>query len=378
MTRGGIEELVKTWRGRYVRASREQKTQILDEFVALTGYHRKSAIRLLVNGHKPKSRDRRGRPSVYTNEVKAALITVWGVCGKICSKRLVPFLPEIVDALERHGELRLTEETRHLLLKLSPATMDRLLTTHRKRHGRGRCTTKPGTLLRQSIPIRTFTEWDDAVPGFLELDLVAHCGETVAGEYLNTLNGVDIVTAWCEPVALANRSQHAVQQAINTLRRRLPFPLWGLDVDNDGMFINHNLARYCEKEKITFTRCRPYKKNDQAHIEQKNWTAVRQVVGYDRYESEEALALLGAVYEDLRLYLNFFQPVRKVVSKERTGSKVHKTFDRSRTPYRRVLSRPEVSDEVKATLQETFVLLNPVALRKRIDDNLRQLWRLPR
>jgi len=378
VTRGGIEELVKTWRGRYVRASREQKTQILDELVALTGYHRKSAIRVLTQGHKPKSRDRRGRPVMYTNEVKAALIAVWELCGQICSKRLVPFLPEVVEAMERHGELWLSEGTRRLLLGLSPATMDRLLVTHRKQHGRGRCTTKPGTLLRQNIPIRTFTEWDDAVPGFLELDLVAHCGESVAGEYLNTLNGVDIVTSWCEPVVLGNRSQHAVKQAIDKLRCQLPFPLLGLDVDNDGMFINHNLARYCKQEGITFTRCRPYKKNDQAHVEQKNWTAVRQVVGYERYESAEAFALLEAIYEDLPLYMNFFQPVRKVVAKRRAGSKVHKTFDRSQTPYRRVMACPQVSDDVKAKLQATFASLNPVVLRKRIDDNLRELWRLPR
>jgi len=360
-----------------LRASREQKTQILDEFVALTGYHRKSAIRLLLNGRRRRSRDRRGRPVVYTNEVKAALITVWEVCGQICSKRLVPFLPEIVDVLERHGELWLTDEARELLHRLSPATMDRLLATQRRRYGRGRCTTKPGTLLRESIPIRTFAEWDDAVPGFMELDLVAHCGETTAGEYLNTLNGVDVVTSWCEPVALANRSQHAVQEAVEKMRCRLPYPLLGLDSDNDVMFINHNLARSCKQEKITFTRCRPYKKNDQAHVEQKNWTAVRQVVGYQRYESEEALALLEAIYEDLRLYLNFFQPVRKVVAKERTGSKVHKIYDRAQTPYRRVLACPQVSDEVKGKLETVFASLN-VVLRKQIDDNLRELWRLPR
>jgi len=194
MTRASIAELVEAWRSKYLRAGRKEKTRTLDEFVALTGYHRKSAIRLLRNGRRPKAMDRRGRPRVYTPQVKAALLQVWEVCGYICSKRLAPFLPEMVAVLKREGELKLPPETERLLVQMSPATIDRLLRTHRLRRPRSRCTTKPGTLLKHKIPVRTFADWDDAHPGFLELDLVAHCGESTAGEYLHTLNAVDVAT----------------------------------------------------------------------------------------------------------------------------------------------------------------------------------------
>ena len=376
MTWQSLEELISSWRPRYLRASRKEKTLILDEFVALTGYHRKAAIRVLRKGRKPKRWDRRGRPKIYTNEVKAALLEIWEVCGQICSKRLAPFLPEIVKVLEREGELKLSAETKQLLVQMSPATIDRLLQAHRPKGPRGRCTTKPGSLLKEKIPVRTFADWDDARPGFLEIDLVAHCGRTTAGEYLHTLNAVDMATRWCELEALPNRSQHAVEEALDRMRERLPFPLLGIDSDNDSAFINHNLVRYCDRVKISFTRSREYKKNDQAHVEQKNWTAVRQLIGYDRYESAEALALFEAIYADWRLYLNFFQPVRKLVAKERVGSKVRRRYDQARTPYRRVLALPEVSEVEKERLGAVYRRLNPVALRRRIDDNLEKLWRL--
>lgn len=376
MTQASVAELVNTWRPRYLRASRKEKTKILDEFVALTGYHRKAAIRLLRKGRKPQRWDRRGRPRIYTNQVKAALIEVWEVCGQICSKRLAPFLPEIVAVLEREGELKLPPDTKRLLVRMSAATIDRLLRTHRPKGLRGRCTTKPGSLLKEKIPVRTFADWNDARPGFLEMDLVAHCGQTTAGEYLHTLNAVDVATGWCEPEALPNRSQHAVKEALDRMQKRMPFPLLGMDSDNDSAFINHNLVRYCDREKITFTRSREYKKNDQAHVEQKNWTAVRQLIGYDRYESAETLTLFEAIYTDWRLYLNFFQPVRKLMAKERVGSKVRKRYDRAQTPCQRVLASTEVDEVGKERLRELYRTLNPVALRRRIDENLEKLWRL--
>ncbi len=224
--------------------------------------------------------------------------------------------------------------------------------------------------------MRTFADWDDARPGFLEMDLVAHCGPTTAGEYLHTLNAVDMATGWCEPEALPNRSQHAVKEALDRMRKRMPFPLRGIDSDNDSAFINANLLRYCEGEKITFTRSRPYKKNDQAHVEQKNWVVVRRLIGYDRYESAEALTLFEAIYTDWQLYLNFFQPIRKLVAKERVGSKVRKRYDRAQTPYQRVLASTEVDEVEKERLRGTYQTLNPAALRRRIDENLGKLWRL--
>jgi len=230
-------------------------------------------------------------------------------------------MEEFVSALERHGQLQLDAQTRHLLLQMSPATADRLLHSERERiKPHGLSTTKPGTLLKQAIPIRTFADWDDKRPGFVEVDLVAHCHDSTGGEYLHTLVLTDVATAWTEGMALPNRSQKAVQKAIQQLQQRLPFPLLGLDSDNGAEFINANLLRYCKDHGITFTHSRPYQKNDQAYVEQKNWTVVRQTVGYDRYEGPQALERMQALYQVLRLYINFFQPVMKLQSKKRVGS----------------------------------------------------------
>ena len=378
MTQKGKRELLEAVRPRYLRASKADKTRILDEFVASTGYHRKYAIRLLKHGVKQGRKKKPGKSKVYQGEVVIVLIKIWVICDRICSRRLHPFLPEMVDVLERHGELKLSEETKRLLLQMSRATIDRCLKSVRDQPRRGLSTTKPGTLLKQAIPVRTFADWDDARPGFVEIDLVAHCGDSTHGEYLNTLNVVDVSTGWCECPILANRSQRQASAAIERLRQRIPFPLLGIDSDNDSAFINDNLYRYCKDEEITFTRSRPYKKNDQAHVEQKNWTVVRQLIGYDRYESDQALALFEAIYQDWRLYVNFFQPVLKLVEKRRVGSKVIKKYDAARTPYQRVLESTDVSQEDKERLRQLYPTLNPVALRQRIDANLDKLWRLAR
>ena len=207
---------------------------------------------------------------------------------------------------------------------------------------------------------------------------MAHCGETTAGEYLHTLSAVDIDTRWYEPVALPNRSQKATFEGIRTLRHRLPFPLLGLDSDGGGEFINYHLYHYCQEEQITFTRSRPFKKNDQAYVEQKNWTPVRQTIGYERYDSHQALALLQSIYQDLRLFVNFFQPVMKLQSKVRLGSKVRKKYDQAQTPYRNVMASDLVEQSVKQELTEVYLSLNPVDLRRRIDATLARLWKLPR
>lgn len=376
MTQASIAELVESWRPRYLRASRKEKTRILEEFVALTGYHRKSAIRLLRNGRNPKTLDRRGRPRVYTPDVKAALLEVWEACGRLCSKRLAPFLPELVAVLKREGALKIWPETARLLVQMSAATIDRLLRTHRPKPRTSYNTPKPGTRLRQKIPVRTFADWDNACAGFLEVDLVAHCGESSKGEYLHTLSTVDVATRWCEVEVLPNRSQQAVKEAMDRIRKRLPFPLLGIDSDNDSAFINANLLRYCQEEGITFTRCRPYKKNDQAYVEQKNWTVVRKLVGYGRYCGPEARELLERIYADLCLFVNFFQPVRKLIAKEREGSKVRKVYDVAKTPFQRVLSAPDVREEAKEKVREVYRTLNPLELRRRIERNLEELRRL--
>lgn len=376
MSQRSREELVRRVHPRYLKANKAGKGHILDEFVVTTGYHRKHAMRLLKHGLRRGRAERRGRKPTYAGETVRVLVKVWEISGRICGKRLEPFLPELLAALERHGELCLDQETQAQLLAMSASTIDRKLVSFRG--GRGQTTTKPGTLLRDSIPIRTFADWDDAQPGFMEVDLVAHCGDSTEGQYIQTLTAVDIRTGWTECLAIAHRSQLAVSGAIAALRQRLPFPLLGLDSDNDGAFINGTLSRYCQQEQITFTRSRPYRKNDQAHVEQKNWSVVRRTVGYQRFESEEALALLEVIYADLRLYVNFFQPVMMLVSKERRGSRIHKKYDEAQTPYRRVLAQQKVSEEDKQRLQQTYEQLNPVALKARIDERLKKLWRLPR
>lgn len=379
MSQRSKREMIEAIQPRYLKANKAGKEQILDEFIATTGYHRKYAIRVLKHGAKPKGLKKPGRRKVYQGEVVQALEQIWEICGRICSKRLQPFLPEIVTILERCHELCLCEGTKALLLRMSRATIDRCLKKARftqPRHGLS--TTKPGSLLKKAIPIRTFTAWEDEHPGFLEIDLVSHCGLTTEGTYLNTLTATDLATGWTECLALANKTQFAVSQAIGELRQDLPFPLLGLDSDNGSEFINDTLYRYCLSEQITFTRSRPYQKNDQAHVEQKNWSVVRHTIGYDRLESSQELALLGSIYADLRLYINFFQPVLKLVGKERLDGKTKRTYDQAKTPFRRVLALDSISVAIKARLTAQYVQLNPVTLRASIDTKVARLWKIIR
>jgi hypothetical protein len=378
MSQGSKREMVEAIHPRYLKADKQGKEQILDEFVATCGYHRKYAIRLLKHGYPAQRRKKGRKTKEYTGEVIEVLIKIWEICGRICSKRLHPYLPEIIKVLETHNELVLAPETKRQLLKMSRATIDRRLHSSRFPSRHGLSTTKPGSLLKKTIPIRTWTEWNDARPGFVEIDLVAHCGDSVAGQYLNTLTVVDVSTGWTECLALLHRSQTLVFEEILNLRQRLPFPLIGIDSDNGSEFINELLYGYCLKEEITFTRSRPYKKNDQARVEQKNWSVVRHTIGYDRYETVDELAILRTIYADLRLYVNFFQPVQKLISSGRIDGRFIKQYDVASTPYKRVLASNDVSLEVKANLMNLYVHLNPVVLRNRIDQNVAHLWKLVR
>lgn len=376
MSQRSKKELTEVVRGRYLKASKKKKIQILNEFVAATGYHRKHAIRLLNHGTAPRLLKKKGRPKKYTGEVVQALIEIWEICGRICSKRLQPYLPEILAVLERHEEMKLGSATKALLLQMSCATIDRCLKKQRFESRRGLSTTKPGTLLKKAIPVRTYTPWDEEMPGFEEIDLVAHCGGTVDGQYLFTLTSTDIATGWTECLAIANKTQKAVSCAVQELQDRLPFALLGLDSDNGSEFINETLFRYCQAEKITFTRSRPYRKNDQAHVEQKNWSVVRRTVGYDRLETPQELVLLNSIYTDLRLYVNFFQPVFKLIGKDKVDGKIIKNYDVPITPYHRVMTSQTVSFEVKARLANLYVSLNPVSLRRSIDEKVARLWKI--
>ena len=366
--------------GRYQRSSKKEKSSILSELVELTEYSRvyarrvlrqhgqrvkvgKQSLRADVRVHSPRS-----RTPYYDEQVRATLIKIWRVMDYLCGKRLQPALPELVTVLERHNELRCDRLTREKLLQISAATIDRLLRVERRKHElRGKARTKPGTLMKHQIPIRTFAEWDEQQPGFGEIDLVGHDGGLAAGDYCQTLDLTDVATTWTETIAVRNKAQSHVFAAIQKVRKNLPFALLGLDSDNGSEFINEQLLSYCRQEKITFTRSRPYRKNDNCFVEQKNYSIVRRAVGYARYDSDEQCALLNELYSYLRLYTNFFLPTMKLKSKERVGSRVKKCYHQALTPYQRVLQSPMVGKAAKDRLRAKYVTLNPAALKRKIE-----------
>jgi hypothetical protein len=296
MTLKSIQEYVEAIRDRYGQATRAEKGQILDEFVKVTGYHRKAAIRVLTKKIQCGIR-KRGRPSSY-NAVLQPLRSIWEISDRLCSKRLKPFLPELIQVLRRQGEIHLDAQTESQLNKLSPSSIDRMLRPYRQRGGRKSfSTTQRSKLLKSSIPIRTFADWKENKPGFLEIDTVAHCGESLAGFYLNTLCGVDVDTGWIEPIPVWGKGQVRVKSAVHRLRQRSPFPILGLDSDSGSEFLNFCFSRYCQEEKILFTVSRPYKKNDSCYVEQKNGNIIRRLVGYDRYSSQAAYQSLERLYK---------------------------------------------------------------------------------
>ncbi len=379
MTRRSILEYAEALRGRYFKASKEEKGKMLDEFTKVTGLHRKAAIRLLHWPGRAGVSKRRGRPRRYGTGVAEALRAVWEASDRLCSKRLQPFLHEMIRVLRQHGEQQIDASTEGQLCRMSPSTIDRLLRNYRKFGGRrGLSTTRPGSLLKSSIPIRTFADWQENKPGFMETDLVAHCGESSEGFYLNTLCAVDVASGWTECLPVWGKGQERVGGAVHKIRQRLPFPLLGLDSDNGSEFINQHLYTYCQRQKITFTRSRSYKKNDSCHVEQKNGNVVRRLVGYDRYTSRAAFQCLERLYDGVRLYMNFFQPTMKLVSKTRHGAKVNKTYDTARTPYQRLLGAGMLTEVRQQELAATYHGLNPVKLLEQINSNLEQLWRLAR
>jgi hypothetical protein len=283
----------------------------------------------------------------------------------------------MVKVLRQHGEQQIDASQEGLLCRMSPATIDRLLRPCRKLGGRrSLSTTRPGSLLKSSIPIRTFADWQENKPGFLEVDLVAHCGESTEGFYLNTLCAVDVASGWSECVPVWGKGQVRVRSAVHRIRQRLPFTLLGVDSDNGSEFINQCFYTYCRQEKLTFTRSRSYKKNDSCHVEQKNGNVVRRLVGYDRYTSRAAYQCLERLYYTVRLYLNFFQPTMKLVSKTRHGARVHKVYETAQTPYQRLLQLGVLNEAKLAEMPATYRGLNPVLLLKQINGNLEQLWRL--
>lgn len=384
-------EVIESVAARYQSSRKKEKGVILDEFVATSGYSRWYAShvllwwgrkirvgdkKILVVGAPRKKKEPRIRAPLYDEPAVAVLKKVWKVMDYICGKRLAPVLGEMTDLLERKGEIKCTSETREKLSKMSAATIDRLLRPERKKHElKGRSQTKPGTLLKHQIPIRTFAEWNDARPGFVEIDLVSHEGGCAAGDFCHTLDLTDVATTWTETAAVRNKSQERVFEALKKLRENLPFPLLGLDSDNGSEFINHNLDGYCRQESITFTRSRAARKNDNCFVEQKNWSVVRRAVGYARYDTDEQLNLLNELYHHLRLYTNFFMPSMKLISKERDGSRVKKHYDKAQTPFQRVIVSRHVTRDRKRELKIQYEMLNPAALKRQIERLQNRLYK---
>jgi hypothetical protein len=374
------QEVTKATAGQYRGARKKEKSKMLDQFIATTGYSRWYARLVLRHEGRRiqtdkqtivvverKSSTKRKRARRYDEKVQTALVRLWRIMDYICGKRLQPMLPELITVLERYNEFSCERETRAKLLRISAASIDRLLRPERRKYElRGRAGTKPGTLLKKQVPIRTFAEWDEQRPGFVEIDLVAHDGGLAAGDYCQTLDLTDIATTWTETQAVRNKAQAWVFTALKEMRQKLPFSLLGIDSDNGSEFINKDLVQYCQQQKLSFTRSRPYRKNDNCFVEQKNYSVVRRAVGYQRYDTEAQLALLNELYATLRLYTNFFQPTMKLKSKERVGSKVTKRYDDAQTPYQRVLAAVQVSEAEKQRLRAKYKTLNPAALKRKL------------
>lgn len=355
------QELVHALRERYRVSMREEKARILEEFVAVSGYHRKYAIRVLNGDINPDNRTRRRiRPRLYDEAVRQAMIVLWEAADRVCGKRLKALLPVLVLALERHGHLCLEEALRAKLLAASAATIDRLLRGARAA-GQPKRRRLP-TPLRQSVPVRTFADWGDPPPGNMETDLVAHCGNTPAGSYVHTLVLTDIASGWVECIALVVRQATLVVAALEGLRLSMPFPLRGLDIDNGSEFLNETLLHYCVGHGIELTRSRPYHKNDQAWVEQKNGAVVRRLVGYRRFEGLEAAQALSRLYAASRLFVNFFQPSFKLAEKTRVGARVSKRYHAPLTPCARLLASEAVAEQVKVRLREIAETLDPLRL----------------
>jgi hypothetical protein len=376
-------EYLETIYLRYKRASRKKKTLILNEFCTNCGYHRKHAIRLLSHFKrftKPKPK-KRGKPSKYHKpSVLKPLKKIWLAANLPCSKRLKAILPLWLPSYAKEfGNPSL--EVVKALLRISPATLDRLLEPVRVKYkGRGRSTTKPGTLLRKHIPIKT-NQWDETKPGFLEADTIAHCGETLLGQFVYSIDAVDIATGWTEQRAVWGKGEEEVLRQIQDIEDSLPFPLLGFDCDNGAEFLNWHLMRHFNQRKkpVQFTRSRPYHKDDNAHVEQKNWTHVRQWFGYHRFDKRVLVGLMNDLYtQEWRLYHNFFLPSVKLIEKKLVDGKAIKRYDQPKTPYQRVLESPDVSASVKRSLKEQFETLNPFRLRKVMEDKMSTIFRILR
>jgi len=363
---------------KYWKAAKGRKSQLLDDFCDFTKYHRKYATELLNKPLPKKWKCYKPRVKYYDQPVIDALKVIWKSLDGICAERVYPQINSMLEKLIDCNEIVVSEETKHKLLKISLGSVKAILRKEKTRSIiRIGGTTKPGSLLKHQIAVR-YGRWDEMAPGWCETDTVAHCGDTVAGSYISSLNTTDICSSWSEQCAILNKGEKAVTSAMDDIKKRLPFKLLGLDPDNGAEFINYSLFNYCQKNEINLTRSRPYHKNDNAHIEQKNWTAIRQLVGYLRFETEEQLNILNDLYaNEWRLYLNFFQPTMKLKEKikdTQTG-RTKKKYYEAKTPYQRLIEHPDISEEKKDMLKSVYDCLNPIKLRQQIKRKINCLKR---
>lgn len=358
---------------------RKKKSQILDEICETTGLNRKYVVEQLSTKtalSEKKDRQRKARSKTYGCDIVVPLKKIWHILDCPCGQRLAPFMEQTIEALERHNEMMFSCQMKKKLINASPSTIDRLLKPYRASARRTlHSTTKPGSFLKRQIPIQ-LSRWDEKRPGYSEIDLCAHNGGNPSGEFANTLVDTDLATGWTEQEALLGKAQKRVLAGLKHIDEARPFPRLGIDSDTGGEFVNWLMYTFCQEHSIEFTRGRPGKKNDNPYVEQKNWTHVRKIVGYHRYDTQEQVNLLNNLYRnELRLYENFFQPVMKLMSKHREGGRQHRVYDIPKTPYQRVLASHDVSETKKQELRVLYMTLNPAALRRKIELKLETLKR---
>jgi hypothetical protein len=374
------KELLEAIRPRYKNTTRSEKKRILDEFCSTTGYNRKYAIRILnvsISVNSRQNLSKRGRKKIYNHIlIDQTLRDIWIATNLPCSKRLKAI---IALWLPFYDKQKLPDDVKQKLLNISPATIDRLMAPQKTKFNKlGLATTKPGSLIKKHIPIKT-QQWNETLPGFLEADTVAHCGSSVAGMFVYTLNCVDIASGWTEQRACWGKGEKGILEQIESIETNLPFPIKGFDCDNGSEFLNWHLIRHLTKRKrpVQFTRSRPYYKNDNAHIENKNWTHIRQYLGYQRFDNPKLVGLMNDLYlNEWNLYFNFFIPSVKLISKVRVGSKTVKVHDLPKTPYQRLIQSNYVSNITKQKLSELFVTLNPFQLQKQMETKIKNIINL--
>ena len=366
--------VTKKMREEYGRAGRKGKKALVDQLVRLHEYGRQHAARVLRGAYVHHPGTQRTRQRRYGKEVHAVLRRIWHVYDHICGKKLAACMSEAVGKLTQHGEVQVTNEEHRQLHSMSAATIDRLLAVDRaKVRLKSRARTQPGSMLKHRVPVRTHQEWGNAVPGEVQMDLVGHDGGNARGDFNHTLDVTDVATAWTETRAVLNKAQVWVLEQLKDIQSSFPFLLTALHSDSGGEFINHHLDAYAKSSGVKVTKGRTGKKNDNCYVEEKNWSIVRRLVGYGRYEGADECTLLNTLYRQSRLYTNFFIPVTKLKSKERIGSRIIKRYDKPQTPYQRVLDSAQVPEEKKRALRQLYARLNPAELKRRMTQLQNQL-----